>query len=89
MAVGIQVWDASGNLIMDTPTRMGRVLGITASGTSGGSVTNSGFSTGTPFAVYVPTGGFTGVFGNLVPTFSGTTMSWGVSDAGNIVYGVY
>lgn len=89
MAVGIQIWDASGTSVIDETTRLARILGITTSGTSGGSLSDSGFSTGTPFAVFIPTIGneFGGVY--ATPTWSGTTMSWGNSVAGRIVYGIY
>jgi hypothetical protein len=89
MAVGIQIWDASGNSIIDENSRLARILGITNSGTSGGSVTDSGFATGSPFAVFIPNGTtyFTGEYAH--PSWSGTTMSWSASVAGKIIYGVY
>lgn len=89
MAVGIQIWNTSGSSVIDETTRLARILGITNSGTSGGSLTNSGFDTGSPFAVFLPnsTTYFTGNYAK--PTWSGTTMSWGSSVDGKIIYGVY
>lgn len=51
MAVGLKVWDASGNLKISISDRLYRFLGdpiIAGEGTSG-SIVNDGFLTGTPF----------------------------------------
>ena len=95
MPAGLQIWDASGNLIFDTPTRCGRVLGTVTFGTMNGSVTNAQFAAGTPFwfvsqsspgyAAYQPT---IAVVGNTLSwswTVSGSTGNIG----GTIIYGIY
>jgi predicted GTPase len=76
MPQGLQVMDASGNIIFDTNTVAGRIIGtvdITAS--TAGSVTSSGFSTGTPFWVFQPK---TTAYFSRAPsvTISGNTLSW-------------
>lgn len=89
MSVGIQIWDASGNSIIDETTQLARILGSTNSGTTGGSITDAGFATGTPFALFIPndTTYWTGEYAN--PTWSGNTMSWTNSVDGKIIYGVF
>jgi hypothetical protein len=76
---GIQIWDASGNLIYDT-TKRGLLLIASVTVSSNGSLSNSYFALGTPFVLHAPhvpdslfdlhTSGYPDV------TFSGTTMSW-------------
>lgn len=92
MPAGLQVFDASGNLVTNITDRIGRVLGTIETGTSNGSVTGvSGFSTGTPFKMCVTLSGL----GYYMPTvtISGTTLSWTFPSGGQseciIVYGVY
>lgn len=91
MSTGLRVWDASGNLVIDETTRLGRILGQTQSGTSGGTINNAGFLTGTPFAVVLPATDTVSLASSYPsPTFSGSDMNWGAS--GNdclIIYGVY
>lgn len=91
MPQGLQIWDASGNLIFDTNTAAGRVLGIVnVTAAAAGSTTNAGLTTGTPFWYFQTT---TTQYFSKVPTItvSGTTLSWDdVSETnGFIVYGVY
>lgn len=91
MPQGLQVFDSSGNIIFDTNTVAGRVLGITdITATTSGSVTNSGFSTGTPFWIFQPK---TTSYFSKAPsvTISGTTLSWDTGAETNfiLVYGVY
>jgi hypothetical protein len=91
---GLQTFDASGNLIIDISTRMGRVLGIAAvTGGTDGSVTNSEFSAGTGFWQVVAIASGTQPYPDV--SLSGTTLSWifqsGISYPVNykIIYGVY
>jgi len=49
MPQGLQIWDASGNSIMDTTTKVGTILGMETIGTSDSFVSNTGLSLGTPF----------------------------------------
>lgn len=102
MPAGYQQWDASGNLILDTSTIVGRFFGKINIGGAGsaktGSVTNAKFSQGTPFYVAVNTLGVDVEGYGVVITFSGNTMTWTYPQAGNtgperpnatIVYGVH
>ena len=93
MPQGYQEWDASGNLIVDTPMSLGRVLNVvTINGATDSSESNAGLATGTPFFKVV----FLGNFSTFMPTvtISGTTISWawGGRGSGNVyrlIYGVY
>jgi hypothetical protein len=91
MPQGIQVWDASGNLILDTSTVTVRILDvITISANGSGNITNTQFSTGVPFYFFQP---FQYLIGNYQPTvtFSGNTMSWSLPNfapSGLLYYGV-
>lgn len=82
----------TGEILTDFTDRLGRVLGITSSGTGAGSINVPGFSQGAPFFLTVPKAGRldTGVFMASV-TVSGTTLSWtnpyGIDCT--IIYGVY
>lgn len=92
----MQIWDSSGNLIMDTNTRMGRYLGTTSTGTANGSVTDARFtsSTGTPF--WFINGKGDTVYAVPTVTYSANVLSW---DWGTLplayrvdcilIYGVY
>lgn len=95
MASGLRVWDASGNLIVDTTTRLGTVLGTVTTTKANGSITNAGFAQGTPFYSVC---GITDAYSVFSPkiTLSGNTMSWAFNTSGAnsntsqfIVYGVY
>jgi len=91
MPQGIQVWDASGTLILDTSTVTVRILDvITISGNTSGNVTSTQFSTGIPFYFFQP---FQYRRGNNQPTvtFNGNTMSWSLpasAPSGLLYYGV-
>jgi len=53
MPAGLQVWNASGQLTLDTSYYTGRMIGVIDCGNfpNSGSVTNGNFSTGVPFAI--------------------------------------
>jgi hypothetical protein len=94
MPQGLQVWDASGNLILDLTDRLGRILGIsTLTPPTDGSVINADFATGTPFWACVPVSSGRAPVPNV--SFSGTTLSWdfvaGISygPSYRLIYGVY
>lgn len=80
MTIGLHIFDAGGNLILDTTQRVGKVLGVT-------SVTGS-------FSFYVPTAAGETVFAvpyiSTAPTYvTGQSMSPGsLTISGNTVYGV-
>lgn len=66
MPQGLQAWDAAGNLVLDLPTRITRVLGstvITAGST--GYITDAAFATGTIW--WAVTAG-TSVIGGYAPS---------------------
>lgn len=92
MGQGIREYDASGNLIFDSSTQIGRVLGVaTLTGATDSSLTDAGLLTGTPFYMVV----FLGSYATYMPTISisGSTLSWswGGRGSGNsyrLIYGV-
>ena len=83
MAQGLQVFDASGNIILDTSDRVGRILGFQRieSGTSG-SITPTGYTNGTLFFSFQRDASWiTGNTNARLPglpifTISGGTISW-------------
>lgn len=87
MAVGLKVWDASGNLMIDVTDRLMRFLGyvIIPAGSGSGSVTNDGILTGVPFAIPVmfSSNGSSYYPGdNMYPLnvwFSGNQMFWTIN----------
>jgi hypothetical protein len=97
MATGLKVWDASGNLIVDTSSRLTRILGYTTLSASGsGSVTDDGFLTGTPFYVAqrsnAPAGSFDASTSQCVVSFSSNVMSYSTAHPVAdfiITYGIY
>ncbi len=95
MAYGLRVWDAAGNVIMDTNYRAGRILGMVDTGGANGSISHPGFTTGTPFWVVVSLDVSNAVT-KCRPSVSGTTMSWTYDSTSGfnngpcrIFYGVY
>lgn len=88
MPQGLQIWDASGNLIVDTTSRLARIIDsvtITSSNMSG-SVNNARLAEGEGFY-------FLAGSNDNMPTvsFSGTTMTWtqfATGWVGRLFYGV-
>lgn len=104
MPQGLQIWDASSNLILDPSTRLGKVLGYidAAAGTGlSGSDTNAGLLLGTPWWTEIPFSAVSGypnaydqgAAGALTVSVSTSTISWSytgvVGFARRIIYGVY
>jgi len=104
MPAGLQIWNASGALILDATQRCGRVLSIQGlTGGQGGSFTDSRLSQGQPFVAYQRDKTYHlsyGYGGIMSPTFSlsGSTVTWAYAAlnasydeyaAGIIVIGVY
>ena len=97
MAVGLKTWDASGNLVIDTATRMSRVLGMVSVAAGGtGSVTDAGFATGAPYCICLhtdtPVSVPTRAIASPIIAFAGTTMTYDAAfPAGDhiLIYGVY
>jgi len=96
MPQGLQIWDALGNSVIDTTTRLGRYLGATSTGTINNSITDIRFSTGVPFW-FINSKGTIAEY-NIAPsvTFTNNILSW---DWGTLplkyridsilIYGVY
>lgn len=97
MPQGFQCWDASGNLLIDLPTRLTRVLGstiITAGST--GNITDANFASGTIWWMVIAG---TSVIGAYAPnmtadpannriTYSPKTGGIAAADT-RVIYGVY
>lgn len=84
MAYGLKLWDASGNIILDTNDGVLTVLGIKSFALStsfySGSFSDSNLNKGTPFFfIYqVPVDNTYGSSLDCQITFSGTTCNWNV-----------
>lgn len=93
MPQGLQIWDSSGVLILDTTDNTGFVLGVLdfASASQSSSLTNANFSLGTPF--YFAQGDLANSQAIPDVSFSGATMTWTANAYapynGFIYYGVY
>ena len=95
MAQGLQVWDASGNLAIDTSGSLGTVAGSVAYGNTNGSVTIPEFSMGRPLWFVLPGAGGSSVYQPNI-SVSGNTLSWSWTVPGSasnppgvIAYGFY
>lgn len=98
MAYGLRTWDEQGKLLIDTSSRLSRVLG-TVQITAGvdGSVSSPDFVQGTPFWMAYATAASTGSYAGAMPAFtiSGSTLSWSwagmeqYKDNCTLIYGVY
>ena len=78
MSYGLQVFDSSGNIILDTTDNTGKLLGTQTlvAGTSG-SVTNSAFANGTAYYLAIPQSSSINAYGPILSFNSGTnTLSW-------------
>ena len=91
MGTGLQIWDAAGHLIFDTPDRCGRIVGTTTTTANTSGSVNFTVPTGcTPywFSSAPPS-----VYGtpNVSFTVSGTTvtLSWVGGGATTLFYGYY
>lgn len=84
MAHGLRVWDASGNMILDTSDGVFTVVGTFAQAVSGssysGSFSHGDLARGTPvFFLYdVPKGSTYGESLDTYISISGTTVTWSV-----------
>lgn len=87
MGAGLQVWNAAGQLVFDTPDRIGRIVGVVnATANSAGSVTYTVPSGCTPFWFSSTVQDLTGI---PSVTISGATISWSSAAATTIFYGYY
>ena len=71
MAVGLQVWDAGGALILDETTYVGRALGLFQTGTSDGSYVYAGVVHNKIYATIVDGGEYSPSI-----TVNGNKISW-------------
>ena len=97
MTVGFRVRDAAGNLLVDSPTRLSRIIGVLSiSAGSSGTVTNDGFLTGVGYCIALRTdvGGPPVMSSTMVPpaiSFSGNQMSYDAAPPTGdhlLIYGV-
>lgn len=94
MPVGLQVYNADGDLVTDYTTRMSQTIGTRTlgNGHGAGSITNAYFSEGTPFAAVLGEGRWEADGAPRVPTrvsFSGDVLNYTAGDSCVIVYGIY
>jgi hypothetical protein len=82
MAAGLQIWDASGNLVLDASYRVMRIIGSASlDGTgAGGSATDSRFAQGCFVSFQAAKSNGDGFLdhGVIMPVFTinGSTLSW-------------
>lgn len=95
MSAGLQIFDASGNIVLDATYRVMRIIDSVYIGTSllSGSVTNALLAQG-GFVSFQPDktrgdGYLSG--GIIVPTFSisGSTLTWTYAAMNNTTYDIY
>lgn len=95
MGVGLQVWDASGNLVLDATYRVMRIIGSQQIGISGGSgsVVDSRFAQGgwVSFQPSISNGDGYLSGGVIAPqfSFSGSTLTWTYAAIHNGSYDTY
>lgn len=75
MSIGLQTFDETGAVILDTTTIVGLAIGNISTGTVNGSYTDSRLSEGTPFAMSQPNLMGPGTVAPVV-TLSADTISW-------------
>ena len=95
MAYGFEIYDSSGNLLINLSKRVPRVLGIISSGTSNGSYSDARLSGGIPFFVTTSQlsstgGGVDFNYPSITITSSGLSWTFGefrTKQSVTIVYG--
>lgn len=80
MAAGLQIWDESGTLMVDTTTAGALLLGEFVTGGANtpqsGSVTEPAFSLGTPFFITIPSSPIDRDGNFVTVSISGNTLTW-------------
>lgn len=95
MPAGLRVWNAAGQLILDTNDRVSRIVGTLnlPDGHAAGSISNAAFGVGTPFAAVLLAERWdnsTGQAKTLTQaSISGTTINYSAGDKCTIIYGTY
>ena len=84
MSQGLQIWDASGELVLDTKYRVAKLIGRVTTGTSNGSISVPAFSKGIPiFYGILDSSAQVNPYWQYHPSISvaGNTLSWFFSDS--------
>lgn len=99
MAQGFQCWDAAGNLVFDTSSMSGKIVGSVQTSGATGSVNLPVSGLGTPFFIvpFWPTsiGQYYNYLNGAYISISGTTLSWNFPFPGSnpiaitVYYGFY
>lgn len=92
MPQGLQIFNAAGALQLEITDRITRILGNTGPVTGSGSVTDSGFSTGTAWWTVVPVASIDPLQDSFNVSVAGNVLSWSGGVPGReyiILYGVY
>jgi len=76
MSQGLQIWDANGQLILDTTYRVARRLGTVTTGMSNGSLNIPDLSQGQPFFISEALRDPGSYYVIPSVSISGTTLSW-------------
>lgn len=91
MPQGLQIWNAAGELILDTSTRNGVVIGSTIIGTNpySGDITIPEGATNTIWFLCTPTAGSGYPYNPVITTPNSTTLHWEATSAARLIYGVF
>lgn len=98
MPQGMQIWDGAGNLIMDTSSWAGQVLGhfTLAAPHTAGSLVDANLSGNRPWVIVLPNKGNEGSqpAGNptsdAITITGGNTLNWNASGRSvQVIYGIY
>lgn len=91
MPQGLQTFDASGNTLIDTTTRLGRIHGVISKvgASPAGSLVVNSFDQGTPFYLVIQEPADYN-YSQVSVSISGNTITYGASVSGyNLYYGTY
>ena len=89
MPQGLQIWDASGALVLDTNTMHTRMVGV-IQGPASGSISVPIFANGRPFAAVLLGGdGIYGIGARGTASVSGTTLTYNLQSYNVLLYGIY
>jgi len=99
MTQGLQLFDASGNMLLDVADSLTRILGVFDTGYSSGSIVDSNLLTGTPWYTTVLTIKVSASSLSAIEVIiSGSTLTWvisypygtagGIANTFEIMYGV-
>lgn len=91
MGVGLQVWNAAGQLIFDTPDRVGRIVGSFLTGGTYGTSGTVNFTVPAGCTGFWFTNAPATVFATDLPnvTISGGVLSWACQASTTVYYGYY